>query len=182
MNGMPSNQLAATACACLCLVLSAGLFAQDDRQDDRQDDQQAYQSGGSDPSAAPGRPQGAEGPPTGRPSEPLGFTWTVSGGDLYQFNGSIDGGGSVSVNRAFLETGLEYRFSPSLAIGFKIGTEIDSYDFKDGGEFAAAAGGTPWTTINEFSLGTSLRWKIDEEWSPVLCRKSWAETPSTPRP
>ena len=110
-----------------------------------QEDGEIFQSG--DPTLAPDRPQGPPGGPptgrpTGRPGQELGLTWAISGGDLYQFSSSIDGGGSVSVNRAFIEGGFEYRFSPSLAIGFEIGTEIDTYDFKGGGDFAAAAGGT----------------------------------------
>ena len=93
------------------------------------------------------------------------MTWTVSGGDMYQFQSSIDGGGSFSVNRAYLGARLQYRFSPSLRIGFKLNTEIDSYDFKGGGSFADAAGGTPWTTTQEFSIGGSAEWKIDDRWT-----------------
>lgn len=105
------------------------------------------------------RPQG------GPPVEPNGLSWSVSGGDLYQFNTSIDGGGGFSVNRAFLGVGMKYRFDPSLALGLRISSEIDTYDFRGDGAFVAAAGGTPWNTINEFSIGTSVQWEIDRAWS-----------------
>lgn len=140
-----------SSCSCL-LLATTGAFAQEDGA--------IFQSG--DPTLEPGQPGERT---SGRPDQPIGLTWAISGGDLYQFNASIDGGGSVSVNRAFVEGGFEYRFSPSLAIGFEIGAEFDSYDFKDGGTFANAAGGTPWTSTNELTLGSSVRWEIDREWS-----------------
>ncbi len=136
----------------LVLAIGEGLNAQVDET--------IYESG--DPTLAP---ETAGKPPSGRPSEPLGFNWSVYGGDLYQFNTSIAGGGSFSVNRSFLGFGLGYRFTPSLAIGLKISTEVDTYDFKDGGDFAAAANGAPWSTVNELSIGASVQWQIDREWS-----------------
>jgi hypothetical protein len=128
-----------------------------------QDTGKAPDHDGMVPSETPPSPS----PPTGagRPGQELGVTWTVSGGDMYQFQSSIDGGGSFSVNRAYLGARLQYRFSPSLRIGFKLNTEIDSYDFKGGGSFADAAGGTPWTTTQEFSIGGSAEWKIDDRWT-----------------
>jgi hypothetical protein len=150
----------------MLLICSAGVNAQVDDT--------IYESG--DPTLAPETPGR---PPGGPPADPLGFSWSVNGGDLYQFKSSIEGGGSFSVNRAFLGLGLGYRFTPSLAIGFKLSTEVDSYEFKDGGSFAEAAGGTPWSTVNELSIGTSVQWKIDRDWSVFGSASiNWAAEPS----
>ena len=104
-------------------------------------------------------------PPSGRPGQELGGSWAVAGGDLFQFQTSIEGGGSFSVNRSFLRGGYEHRFSPELKLGLSLATEVDTYDFKGGGTFAEAAGGTPWTTTREFSIGASFLWQVDSEWT-----------------
>ena len=108
--------------------------------------------------------------PRGRPGqdEDKVFTWGISGGDLYQFDSSIDGGGSFSVNRTFIAGGIEYVFSPSLTLDFDIGFEADSYVFDGNGSFKDAAGGVPWTTTLDVTLSASARWKIDDEWRIFL--------------
>ena len=106
----------------------------------------------------------------GRPGrdENTVYTWGVSGGDLYQFDSSIDGGGRFSVNRAFISGGLEYVFSPSLTLDFDIGFEADTYTFNGNGSFSDAAGGVPWTTTLDVTLSAAARWKIDDQWRVFL--------------
>ncbi|MEC8734096.1 MAG: hypothetical protein VXX86_03920, partial [Planctomycetota bacterium] len=85
-----------------------------------QDDGQYFESTADPDLEAPG------GGATSNPDDGLDegdqlVTWGVSGGDIYQFRSSIDGGGSFSVNRAFLAGGFEYAFSPSLTLDFDLG-------------------------------------------------------------
>ncbi|MCH2145270.1 MAG: PorT family protein [Phycisphaerales bacterium] len=136
----------ACLCACACMMLAIDPVVGQDEADGQA-------------AAAPPPESG------GRPGQDLGVTWKVFGGDLYQFQSEIDGGGSFSVNRTFLGAGLDYRFTPALSMGFKIATEVDRYRFSGEGSFASAAGGTPWTTTQELSIGVSARWDIDREWS-----------------
>lgn len=108
-------------------------------------------------------------PPQGPPvTAPGTLTWTIHGGDLYQFNTSIDDGGSFSVNRSFLGAGANYQFTPDLSLDLSIATEVDTYDFRGGGTFADAAGGTPWTTTVDVTLGSAVRWQIDRAWQVRL--------------
>ena len=95
-------------------------------------------------------------------------TWSVSGGDIYQFDTDIDGGGSFSENRLFIGGGISYEFTPSLTIDFKVASEIDDYDFKGGGAFTAPAGGTPWKTTTDITMRGLGRWKIDDSWRVFL--------------
>ena len=101
------------------------------------------------------------GPPTVKPGT---LTWTVHGGNLYQFNTSLDDGGSFSVNRAFLGAGAGYQISQDVGLDFSISSEVDSYSFRGGGTFAQEAGGVPWTTTIDLTLGSAVRWKINERW------------------
>jgi hypothetical protein len=95
-------------------------------------------------------------------------TWALSGGDVYQFDSDIDGGGSFSENRFFIGGGLSYEFTPSLTIDFKVASEIDDYDFKGGGAFTAPADGTPWKTTADITMRGLGRWKVDDNWRVFL--------------
>ena len=95
-------------------------------------------------------------------------TWAISGGDVYQFDSEIDGGGSFTENRLFIGGGITYEFTPSISLDFKIASEIDRYDFKGGGAFAAPAAGDPWDTTMDITMRGLGRWKIDDTWRVFL--------------
>ena len=141
------------------LAGSPALAAQDDGQ---------YFESTADPDLESTEGGTTSNPDGGDEEEDQLVTWGVSGGDIYQFRSSIDGGGSFSVNRAFLAGGFEYAFSPSLTLDFDLGFEADSYVFNGGGAFADAAGGVPWTTALDVTLAAAAHWNIDDTWRFVL--------------
>ena len=95
-------------------------------------------------------------------------TWSIAGGDIFQFNSGIDNGGSFSVNRAFLGGGIDFEITPALSIGLDVATEVDSYTFKGDGAFTRPADGVPWTTTIDVTLQGLGRWKIDDNWRVFL--------------
>jgi hypothetical protein len=122
---------------------------------------QARQSTESDPEPAPEIETEDE-------TEEKSTTWSVSGGDIYQFDTDIDGGGSFAVNRLFLGGGLNYKFTPSLSMDIDIAAETDSYTFKGGGAFSAPANGNPWERTVDFTVRALGRWKVDDSWQVFL--------------
>ena len=105
---------------------------------------------------------------TGEDGQERTTTWSVAGGDIYQFDTDIDGGGSFSVNRAFLGGGMSYRFTPSLSIDLDVAGEVDDYDFRGDGVFGAPAGGSPWNRTVDLTLRAMGRWKVDDSWRVFL--------------
>ena len=141
-------------------LLAPPLVAQDEGEFLEPEGDSEYQSStdaGNDSSGGGGRPNTDE-------EEDQILTWGLAGGDLYQFDTSIDNGGSFSVNRAFISGGIEYEFSPSLTLDFDIGFEADSYVFRGNGSFSDAAGGVPWTTTLDITLSAAARWQLDDDW------------------
>jgi len=84
----------------------------------------------------------------------------LQGGAVHQFDADLDDGGSFSVNRAFVEAGLAYAFSPRDSVGVAFGYGYDGYDFDRGGDGLAAL--DPWGDINDFRLSFPLRAGIGE--------------------
>lgn len=79
----------------------------------------------------------------------------LQGGAVHQFDADLDDGGSFSVNRAFVEAGLAYAFSPRDSVGVAFGYGYDGYDFDTGGDGLAAL--DPWGDINDFRVSFPLR-------------------------
>ena len=94
--------------------------------------------------------------------------WNVAGGDIYQFEGDIDGGGRYSVNRTFLGAGMEFDYSPALTLDFDIGMELDNYDFSGNGPFSKPAAGDPWGSVFDLTLSAVSRWRLDDNWRLIL--------------
>lgn len=95
-------------------------------------------------------------------------TWSVIGGDLYQFDTDIEDGGSFSVNRVTLGAGLQYEFSPALTLNIKIAAEMDQYTFRDGGAFTAPANGSPWGNTTDVTFRGLGNWSLNDEWNLFL--------------
>lgn len=108
-------------------------------------------------------------------------TWSVNGGDLFQFDSDIKGGGSFSVNRFFLGGGVAYKVTPSLTLDLNVGFEVDSYNFSGRGQFTDVANGTPWTSTVDVTLKALARWKLDDSWRIFLGGLvSWAGETNAP--
>ena len=90
-------------------------------------------------------------------------TWAISGGDLFQFESSLDDGGAFTVNRAFVTGGMTTRFSEGFALEMDAAFEADTYNFSGSGPFVDAGGGSPWSTTLAVTLRALGRFKIDEQ-------------------
>ena len=120
--------------------------------------------------ATPPNSPGFQGPPYIE-----GLSWRASAGNLWQFNGDINGGGQFSVNRTYAQAAFEHTVSPQFSWGAGLATEVDAYDFSGNGAFNTAAGGTPWTTTVDLTLKTSMKLNLNRKWqirASVFC--GWA--------
>jgi len=101
--------------------------------------------------------------------ESAGYSLFVRGGFVHQMDTDIDGGGSFSVNRFFVQTGPSYAFGGGSSLSLALGYGYDNYDFSDS---SALGGQPPWEGVNSFRLSLPWRWKINEKWmgfiSPTL--------------
>lgn len=165
MQTLATERVLAGLSLSLAMVLTTDhLWAQDEGEFlEPAEDTQYEASGDQEESTGSG-----EGRPSTEEDDDDVVTWGLAGGDLYQFDSSIDGGGSFSVNRAFIAGGIEYEFSPSLTMDFDVGFEADSYVFNGSGSFSDAAGGVPWTTTLDVTISAAARWKLDEDWRLFL--------------
>lgn len=105
---------------------------------------------------------------TGDDTEKKSTTWSIAGGDIYQFDTEVKGGGSFAVNRLFLGGGLNYTFTPSLSMDLDVAAGTDNYTFKGGGAFTAPANGNPWERTVDVTIRALGRWKIDDSWQVFL--------------
>lgn len=101
-------------------------------------------------------------------TEESSTSWGVNGGDIYQFDTDLDGGGSFSVNRFFIGGGIDYKLSPSLSLDFNIGVEVDDYNFSGAGPLMNSSGGNPWSTVTDVTFKALARWKVDDQWRIFL--------------
>ncbi len=85
----------------------------------------------------------------------------LQGGAVHQFDADLDEGGSFSVNRAYVEAGLSYAFSPRDSVGVALGYGYDGYDFDADGSGLAAL--DPWGDVQDFRVSVPLRAGIGEK-------------------
>ena len=90
-------------------------------------------------------------------------TWGISGGDIFQFESSLDDGGAFTVNRAFASGKMKKRFSEGFALTMDAAFEADTYNFSGSGPFVDAGGGSPWTTTLALTVRALGRFTIDEQ-------------------
>jgi outer membrane receptor protein involved in Fe transport len=84
----------------------------------------------------------------------------LQGAAVHQFETDLDGGGSFSVDRAYIEAGLAYAFSPRDSVGLAFAYGYDGYDFDADGNGLAAL--DPWGDVDGFRLSAPLRAGIGE--------------------
>jgi hypothetical protein len=91
---------------------------------------------------------------TGPPSP---WSFPVRAGVAHQFETGIDGGGDFSVNRLFIEPGVQRFIGTTASVGFTLGLGYDGYDF--------SGGFSPWSDVQTVNLSAPLRWRMDESWT-----------------
>jgi hypothetical protein len=119
--------------------------------------------GEDSPEAAPGATleETASPPPQGQP----GVTVALLGGGLYNFaSGFEQGGGEVSVARAFAGVSAGFRFDPQLGVGLRLAYEGDFYDFSGDSVLSPAPGVQPWGDVQSVQFGGRVDYAIDRQW------------------
>lgn len=96
-----------------------------------------------------------------------GWSTSVRGGAIHQFDTDLDDGGNYSSDRYNIEAGRnyswDYRTSASLALSYS----YDDYNFS-GNNTDGLAGQSPWNDIHSFSISTPLRKGINDNWSAFI--------------
>ncbi len=90
------------------------------------------------------------------------FAW---GGFVHQMDTDIDGGGSFSVNRFFIQAGPSYAFGKESSISLAFGYGLYSYNFSDPSALGIQS---PWEDVHSLSLSIPWRWKINEKWTGFM--------------
>ncbi|MFZ9690914.1 MAG: DUF6268 family outer membrane beta-barrel protein [Phycisphaerales bacterium] len=149
MNRTPLARLAAFT----SLALASTLLAQSGDGDD----------GDDSPEAAPGATleEAAPPPSQGQP----GVSVSLLGGGIYNFASSFEqGGGEVSVARAFAGVSAGFRFDPQLGVGLRLAYEGDFYTFDGDSVLSPTPGVQPWGSVQSVQLGGRVDYAIDRQW------------------
>ena len=119
--------------------------------------------GEDSPEAAPGATlEETAAPPTQASS---GVSVTLLGGGIYNFASSFEqGGGEVSVARAFAGVAAGFRFDPQLGVGLRLAYEGDFYNFSGDSVLSPAPGVQPWGDVQSVQLGGRVDYAIDRQW------------------
>jgi hypothetical protein len=73
----------------------------------------------------------------------------------------IDGGGSFSVNRFFVQAGPSYAYGQDSSVSLSVAYGFDAYDFSGKTAFGNRE---PWEKVHSFRLSIPWRWRINEKW------------------
>lgn len=95
-------------------------------------------------------------PPRGGPS--TGWSTSVQGGAIHAFETNMKGGGGFSVNRYYMEGGLNHLFREDRMVSFSVGYGQDDYDFS-----GLASG--PWNNIDNYRTSMFARWGLNDKWT-----------------
>ena len=96
------------------------------------------------------------------PGPEIGWSASMRGGYVHQFDADIDNGGSFSVNRLFTQGGVTHTSSGGTSISLTFGYGLDDYDFSDD---SGVGGVRPWEDIHTFRLSVPSRWRVSEKWT-----------------
>lgn len=94
-----------------------------------------------------------------------GWSASVQGGLLHQFDADLDDGGSFSVNRLFIQGGPGYTIDNGRQVSFSVGYGFDGYDFSGHHSLAAME---PWGDVHSLRFSIPLRWRVDSKWSAFV--------------
>ena len=94
-----------------------------------------------------------------------GWSAFARGGFIHQMDTDIDGGGSFSVNRFFVQVGPNYSYGEGNSLSLAVGYGFDSYDFSGKTAFGSRE---PWDDVHSFRFSIPWRWKINESWTGLV--------------
>ncbi|MXU64242.1 hypothetical protein [Oceanomicrobium pacificus] len=86
-------------------------------------------------------------------------------GTVAQTPAGLDGGGSFSVNRTFIEPSYGYAWDRDTTLGFAVGLGQSRYDFSDS---VNGGGAQPWERIDDLRLSGVLRFKPTDSTSAII--------------
>ena len=96
-----------------------------------------------------------------------GWSTSIRGGTLYQFDTELDNGGRYSHARYNIQGSRSYSWDSRNSASIALSYSYDDYNFS-GGNSGSLAGSSPWNNIHSFSLSTPLRKGINDSWSAFL--------------
>ncbi len=88
-----------------------------------------------------------------------GWSTSLQGGFARQFDTDMNGGGSFSVNRFFIQGGATYVPKLGRSVTISVGYGRNSYDFSGA---TGLAGLAPWKDIDTLRFGLPVRYRFDE--------------------
>lgn len=96
-----------------------------------------------------------------------GWSTSVRGGAIYQFDTDLDSAGSYSSSRYNIEASRNYAWDFRTSASVALSYSYDDYNFS-GGNINNFAGQSPWNNIHSFSISTPLRKGLNDNWSAFL--------------
>jgi len=107
------------------------------------------------------------GPPTA--DDGPSVSTVLLGGGIYNFASSFEqGGGEVSVGRAFAGVGARFRFDPQIGVGLRLAYEGGFYDFDGDSRLSPAPGVAPWGDVHSVQIGGRVDYAFDRQWRANL--------------
>lgn len=100
------------------------------------------------------------GPPGSESGSP--WSWSVRGGAVHQFESDLDKEGAFSVDRFYLQAGVNRFMGPGRFAGLSFGYGYDNYRFPGNSGFG---GLDPWGGVNTLRLSAPVRWPLQNQWS-----------------
>ena len=101
-------------------------------------------------------------------SRDRGIGVSLSATPVYQFNADLDGGGNLSVMRAFFTAGTRRKLSESLTAGLSLKYDAEDYDFSGTTDLL---GNKPWDKINRPGAGAIHNYQSINGWKASLAPK-----------
>lgn len=105
-----------------------------------------------------GPPESAGGPP---PAEP-GFTFSLEGQAILDFDRDLDGGGSMEVTRLAFSPKIDWTMNDATSVSLGLGIRYDDYEFDGTSVFGATA---PWDDVNGVDIDVMVRHRINDSWT-----------------
>jgi hypothetical protein len=86
----------------------------------------------------------------------------TDGAYLHQFASDLDDGGSLSVNRFYIQTGSTFSPKPQQSISLVVGYEFNGYDFSEENNRAIPLF---WDDIHSLRISLPVRWRKNSRWT-----------------
>lgn len=96
---------------------------------------------------------------------PSGWSSSLRGGAVYQFDTGLDEDGSYDATRFTIQAGSGYSWDNQNNVSFSIGYSYDGYDFSGDAGLGSL---NPWEDIHTISFGIPMRKGIDNNWTAFV--------------